>query len=172
MGRLVDDLLALARLESPVTGRLPVDLAALVRESGEEFAEAARARDVVLEAAAGERVVVVGDRETLKRAVGNLLDNAIRHSPAGGRVVLSADVNGEWASVRVADEGDGIAAEHHERIFDRFYRVDEARTRSAGGSGLGLAIVRQIAEAHGGRVELTSAPGEGTNVALRLPKAQ
>ena len=172
ISRLVDDLLALARLEVPAPRRDRVDLGGLVREAGEEFAEAARTRGLALETSAPGGVVVVGDRESLKRALGNLLDNAIRHSPSGGRVRVSAEANGAWVALRVGDEGTGIPLEHQQRVFDRFYRVDKARARETGGSGLGLAIVRQIAESHGGKVDLVSRQGDGTEVALRLPLPQ
>jgi signal transduction histidine kinase len=171
MARLVDDLLALARLESPALRRNPVDLWELARESGEEFAASAEGRGVVLETTGGSGIAVLGDRDTLKRAVGNLLENAIRHSPVGGRVQIAAAGDNGWVALSVEDEGPGIPREHQTRVFDRFYRVDKARSRSAGGSGLGLAIVRQIAEAHGGTVELVSEPGRGSAFTLRLPRA-
>ena len=103
--------------------------------------------------------VVHGDRDVLKRAVTNLLDNAIR--VADSRVRLAhGDLDG-WAWLAVSDDGPGIAAEHRESIFDRFWRADDGRARPGGGSGLGLAIVRQIAEAHRGSVEVFSEPGSG-----------
>jgi signal transduction histidine kinase len=171
MARLVDDLLALARLEAPTRCNDRVDLAGLVRECAEEFAAVADGRTVVLSAAAQPGIGVVGDREELKRALGNLLENAIRHSPAGGRVAVAAHVSDGWALLTVADCGPGIPREHQARVFDRFYRVDVARSREAGGTGLGLAIVRQVVEGHGGRLQLESEPGHGSRFTIELPRA-
>jgi len=169
MARLTDDLLALARLDAPATGRAPVVLAGLLEDAREEFAAAAAARDVAIEVDTVPARPVLGDRDVLKRAVTNLLDNAVRLARTS--VHLSHGEDERWAWVRVADDGPGIAPEHEESIFDRFWRADEARARPGGGSGLGLAIVRQIAEAHGGMVELVSEPGEGATFLLRLPLA-
>jgi signal transduction histidine kinase len=169
MGRLVDDLLALARFEAPGVRRDPVDVTELVRECAEEHGALAAGRAVRLETDAAEGIGVIGDREGLRRALGNLVENAVRHSEAGGRVRLAACARDGWVSLVVADEGTGIAAEDRARVFDRFYRAD--RARSPGGSGLGLAIVREIVEAHAGRVELASEPGSGSTFTLRLPRA-
>ncbi len=169
MARLTDDLLALARLDAPAAGREPVPLVQVVADARDEFAAAAAARNVALEAADGPGWVVSGDRDVLKRAVVNLLDNAVRVAPPGSSVRLDHGEEDGWAWLAVSDEGPGIAPEHLESIFDRFWRADEARTRPDGGSGLGLAIVRQIAEAHGGSIEVHSQTGEGATFVLRLP---
>jgi signal transduction histidine kinase len=171
MARLVDDLLAHARLEALEIGCETVDLTALVRDSGNEFTAVATKHAVRLVTVAPEGLSVLGDHESLKRALGNLLENAVRHAKTGGCVRLTAAAEDGWASLVVGDDGPGIAAEHRERVFDRFYRVDAARSRAAGGSGLGLAIVRQTVEAHGGRVELDSEPGRGSTFTLWLPRA-
>jgi signal transduction histidine kinase len=170
MARLTDDLLALARLDAPASGREPVALAALLEDAREEFAAAAAVRGVELEAEVVAAQPVYGDRDVLKRAVTNLLDNAVRM--ARTTVHLSHGEEERWAWIRVADDGPGIPPEHSESIFDRFWRPDDARSRPGGGSGLGLAIVRQIAEAHGGTVELVPEPGEGATFLLRLPLVQ
>jgi signal transduction histidine kinase len=169
MARLTDDLLALARLDAPAAGNEPVPLEQIVADARDEFAAAAAARNVALEAADGPGWVVSGDRDVLKRAVVNLLDNAVRVAPPGSSVRLDHGEEDGWAWLAVSDEGPGIAPEHLESIFDRFWRADEARTRPDGGSGLGLAIVRQIAEAHGGSIEVRSPAGEGATFVLRLP---
>ena len=170
MARLTDDLLALARLDAPASGREPVPVAALLEDALEEFAAAAAVRGVELEAEVVAAQPVYGDRVGLKRAVTNLLDNAVRM--ARTTVHLSHGEEERWAWIRVADDGPGIPPEHSESIFDRFWRADEARSRPGGGSGLGLALVRQIAEAHGGTVELVPEPGEGATFLLRLPLVQ
>jgi signal transduction histidine kinase len=108
----------------------------------------------------------------LRRAVANLLDNAVRAAPAGSKVSLAAGRENGWAFVSVADEGPGIAVEDEGRVFERFGRVGGSRSRADGGTGLGLAIVRGIAEAHGGDVALRSVPGKGTTFMLRVPVAR
>jgi signal transduction histidine kinase len=170
MARLTDDLLALARLDAPANGREPVALAVLLEDAREEFAAAAAARGVELEAAVEPAVTVSGDRDVLKRALANLLDNAVRVAPRGSSVRLAHGRQDAWTWLAVADEGPGIALEHQQSIFDRFWRTDDGRTRPGGGSGLGLAIVRQIAEAHRGSVEVFSEPGAGATFVLWLPR--
>ncbi len=170
MARLTDDLLALARLDAPASGREPVPLAALLEDAREEFAAAAAARAVELETSVVPGRIVQGDRDVLKRAVTNLLDNAVRVAPEGSSVRLSHGELDGWAWLAVADEGPGIAPEHRASIFDRFWRADDGRSRPGGGSGLGLAIVRQIAEAHRGSVEVYSELGEGATFVVWLPR--
>lgn len=169
MSRLVEDLLALARLDAPPARRKLVDLAELTDEVGDEFMAEARARGIELEWSAREEVSLVGDRPALKRALANLVDNAVRHAPAGTSVRLGSGRRDGWAWLAVVDEGPGVAAEHQERIFDRFYRLDKARSRTDGGSGLGLAIVREIVEAHQGDTRLFSEPGHGATFVVWLP---
>jgi signal transduction histidine kinase len=171
MRSLVDDLLALARLQEPSDRRGALDLGAVVAEAGDEFAAPASLRGVTLERAAPRGLSLVGDRDGVKRALANLLDNALRVTPAGARVRLGVGREDGWAWVVVADEGPGIPPAHRERVFDRFYRIDGGRARTEGGSGLGLAIVRQIAEAHGGAVRVFSEPGRGSAFVLWLPLA-
>jgi two-component system phosphate regulon sensor histidine kinase PhoR len=105
----------------------------------------------------------------LEQAVANLVDNAVKYSEPGGRVEVSARANAEALEISVRDQGCGIAREHLPRIFERFYRVDKARSRKLGGTGLGLAIVKHIAQAHGGEVDVKSRPGEGSTFTIRLP---
>jgi signal transduction histidine kinase len=167
MSGLVEDLLSLARLEAPATRVDAVDLAALVAEVGDELLAPAAARGVELRWDAAGGIVLFGDRAALKRALANLVDNAVRH--ARGRVSIGAGGRRGSAWVSVSDDGPGIAPEHRERIFDRFYRIDPARSRANGGAGLGLTIAREIAESHRGEIRVDSAPGEGATFVLRLP---
>ena len=169
MARLTDDLLALARLDAPANGHEPVALAALLEDAREEFLAAAASRGVELETAVEPGRAVAGDRDVLKRAVANLLDNAVRVAPRGTSVRLAHGEQDGWAWLAVADEGPGIPPEQQQWIFDRFWRADDGRTRPGGGSGLGLAIVRQIAEAHRGSVDVHSRVGEGATFVLWLP---
>jgi signal transduction histidine kinase len=160
MARLVDDLLALARRQEPTLEHELVDLGVAVYEASEDFMVPAAARDIVLDRAIAPRVVVTGDRDALKRAVANLLDNAVR---------LATGSEGDRAWIAVADEGPGISAEDQLHVFDRFWRADKARSRADGGTGLGLAIVRQIVEGHGGHVRLQSKVGLGSSFVIWLP---
>jgi signal transduction histidine kinase len=172
MQRLVDDLLDLSRIESggwrPQPEELPLGRA--IQDAWEAVAEAARHRGVALAASpATEAQRVWADAEALHQVFINLFDNAIRHTPAGGRITVAALKDGGATSIEVSDTGSGIPAEHLPRIFERFYRVDPARSRDQGGTGLGLAIVKHLIEAHGGRVMAESALGQGTTIRFSLP---
>jgi two-component system phosphate regulon sensor histidine kinase PhoR len=172
MASLVEDLLELSRLESgarapePDAVR-PADVAADVVAS---FAEQAARKPLALRHEARGAPSVVTDRERVRRILENLVDNAVKYTPADGHVVVTtlADADG-GARVQVKDDGPGIEAGHRERVFERFYRVDKARSRSLGGTGLGLAIVRHLAESIGARVTLESEPGKGSTFTLVLP---
>ena len=113
--------------------------------------------------------MVEADPDRLQQVLLILIDNAIKHTPAGGRVDVRVERDGGFGVLRVVDTGSGIAPEHLPRIFDRFYRVDTARSRLGGGTGLGLSIARMLINAHGGELSLTSNLGIGTNVTIRLP---
>jgi heavy metal sensor kinase len=169
MRRLVDDLLALARLELAAAQRHEVDLAALVEEVGDELEPLAAAHGLSIEHRAEPGLAVVADRDAVKRALANLLDNAFRYSPAGSPVELVASRENGWAVLAVADRGPGLTPAEQEQVFERFWRSDSARSRESGGAGLGLAIVRRIAESHGGEVAVTSTAGAGSTFELRLP---
>jgi len=171
MSRLVDDLLALARRQEPTLEHERVDLGAAVAEASDDFLVPAEARGIVLDRAIAPEVVVIGDRDALKRAVANLLENAVRLAPPSTRIKLATGSEGGRAWIAVADEGPGIAAEDQQHVFDRFWRADKARSRADGGTGLGLAIVRQIAESHGGHVRLHSKLGVGSTFVIWLPIA-
>ena len=131
---------------------------------------AAEAKGVALELSAAPDLPSVSvDSGRIAQVLGNLLGNAIRHTPAGGRVSLDVSPRADGVVFAVADTGEGISAEDLPHVFDRFYRGDRSRTRGTGGSGLGLAIARQIVEAHGGRIWAESTPGRGSRFSFALP---
>ncbi len=171
---LIDDLLLLARLDS---GRMelhlqPLSLRNVAHEAVEDAAIIARARNVVLvnEVPAGLRVM--GDAERLRQVFANLIDNAIKYGRADGRVELRGRaVGAERVEFSVRDDGPGIPPEAKARIFERFYRVDKARSREQGGTGLGLAIVKNVVQAHGGEVRVESTPGAGSEFFITLRAA-
>ncbi len=171
MGHLVDDLLALARGQAPTVQFEPVDLGAVVADASDDLVLQAEGREIVLDRTIVPGVVVSGEPDALKRAVANLLENAVRYSPPGSRVRLAVGSERGRAWVAVSDEGPGIPPEDQPRVFDRFWRADKARSRAEGGTGLGLAIVRQIANAHGGEVQLQSRVGVGSTFTMWLPVA-
>ena len=109
------------------------------------------------------------DSEALETIVNNLIINAIHYTPENGSVTISTSRDQDWALICVMDDGIGIAPDHQSRIFERFYRVDKARSRDMGGTGLGLAIVKHLTQSFGGNVQLTSQPGKGSNFQIRLP---
>jgi signal transduction histidine kinase len=171
MARLVDDLLALGRREAPTLDHEPVDLGLAVAEASEEFVAPAETRGITLDRAIAPGITVIGDRDALRRAVANLLENAVRLAPAGSRVRLAVGSERGMAWVAVSDEGPGIRPEDQPKVFDRFWRADKARSRADGGTGLGLSIVKQIAESHGGEVQLQSRVGVGSTFTIWLPVA-
>ena len=174
MHRLVDDLLDLSRIESGRWQPDPerVDVRGLAGEAWTAFADRARERRIQFTAAAGDVHHVTADPEALRQVLTNLLDNALRHTPAGGRITVSLESAPGGVIVSVADTGSGIAPEHLPRIFERFYRADPGRSREEGGTGLGLAIVKHLVEAHGGRVEAYSSLGKGTTIRMFFPGAE
>jgi histidine kinase len=115
---------------------------------------------------------VLADRERIHQVLFNLLDNAVRFTPTGGRVTVSADRHDGSVDVHVADTGPGIGPEHLPRLFERFYRADSARSQREGGTGIGLAIARSVVEAHGGRIWAESEPGKGSVFTFELPVAR
>ncbi len=169
---LVSDLLVLSRVEL-LEGELekePVDVRGPVREAAGGWQPAAVEKNLSLSIEVPpEPLLVEGDRESLRQAVDNLASNAIRYTPPGGRVWIRARHEGGEIVLEAEDTGIGIEPRHQERVFERFYRVDKARSRELGGTGLGLAIVKHIALAHGGRVSLSSVPGRGSVFRVHLP---
>jgi two-component system sensor histidine kinase SenX3 len=169
----IDDLLQLSQIEAselPEAEVVPVHL--ILGEAVDRTRPAAELRSVrfVVEEPP-RRLAVVGDRRQLVSAVANLCDNAAKYSDAGDEVRVRAATDGTTVAVEVIDQGIGIPARDLERVFERFYRVDRARSRDTGGTGLGLAIVRHVANNHRGEVQVTSREGEGSTFALRLPVA-
>ena len=169
MGRLIQDLLLLARSDAgqyrPRSG--PLNLHEMLETVRAGCAGAGP--EIVLEAV-DPALELHGDADCLRRVLVNLVENAVRHTPGDGTITLAARAEGEQVVLSVADTGEGIAPEHLPRIFDRFYRVDDARNRDHGGTGLGLSICKCIVEAHGGRISAHSEPGRGTTVTVTLPR--
>ena len=164
----VDDLLVLARADEVGLAAVhePVDLHELAEAATEQFATLAHARGVDLRVE-GSAAPAIGDPQSLRHALRNLVDNAVKFTPGGGAVVVRSERHNGIAQVRVIDEGPGIPADLQDRVFDRFYRVDEARSGS--GSGLGLAIVDEVARAHGGNVSVRQHLPCGSVFTFRVP---
>ena len=170
--RLAEDMTAVSRAEEEgldVTPR-PVDAAGLAAAAAEIASDRYAAKGVRLHTELADAGEVRVDADRIGQVLGNLLDNALRHTPAGGTVTLGCRRTGHWVEYRVADTGQGVAAEHLSHLFDRFYRADTARDRDRGGSGIGLAIAKALVEAHGGGISVNSpGPGLGTTFTVRLP---
>jgi two-component system phosphate regulon sensor histidine kinase PhoR len=172
---LVQDLLTLSHIE---TGQIKmhfesIDLQKLTEEVFEQFEEKADKRDVQLRIEEpDQKVVVYADWQRISQVMTNLISNAIKHSPDGSEVYVSFEVGRKNVTTYVRDKGEGIPQEHQARIFERFYRVDKSRSREKGGTGLGLAIVKHIMEGHHSRVEVESAPGEGSTFSFKLPRVK
>jgi two-component system phosphate regulon sensor histidine kinase PhoR len=174
MQRLVDDLLDLSRIESGrwQPARTELDIPAVARESWAALAarpDAGRVQFELETAPDAERLSA--DLDAVRQVLTNLFDNSLRYTPAGGRIVCSTRREGDGIALAVRDTGSGITHEHLARIFERFYRADQSRSREEGGTGLGLAIVKHLVEAHGGRVYAESERGRGTTVTCWFPDA-
>jgi heavy metal sensor kinase len=173
LGEIVESLFALSRLDAGEAHApwLPFDLAELAATTAEQMSLLATDKNVSVDCDSSAGVTVEGDRARLKQVIVNLLDNAIKYTPSGGRVRLSVRREGNFAILDVADDGLGIPAEALPHVFKRFFRVDGSRSREQGGAGLGLAIVKSICTAHGAQVEVVSAPGKGSTFRVRQPLA-
>lgn len=171
MSRMVEDLLTLARADMGALElrKEVVDLGGLVREVWEEVRLWAEDKGVELLFQEDGEARVMGDRGRLRQLALNLIDNAIKYTPSGGRVELRVVRDGDEVTFSVADTGEGIPPEDLQRIFERFYRVDKARSRQRGGTGLGLSICKWIAEAHGGKISAESELGRGSKFHVSLP---
>ncbi|MFN8050459.1 MAG: ATP-binding protein [Acidimicrobiales bacterium] len=172
LSRTIDDLLELSRIE--FGDDLFIDegpVGAMVEEAVGRFRSAAEARGIELRTGGDTSVVVRCDGRQVTSAVSNLVDNAVKYSPDGASVSVDVSATDTTVSIRVSDTGDGIPTRDLDRVFERFYRVDRARSRDTGGTGLGLAIVRHVAQNHGGEVSVRSKEGQGSEFTLTLPLA-
>jgi len=171
---ITEQLLTLSREDAGITQfcREPVDLGGLASDVAETMRPLADAKSLELAVATNGAAVVAGDADRLKQVIYNLLDNAIKYTQQAGQVALAVTRSGSKIKLAVRDTGVGISSDHLPHVFERFYRVDKARTRAEGGTGLGLSIVESIVVAHGGRVEIDSQPNGGTTITVSLPSHQ
>ncbi|MFY9808093.1 MAG: ATP-binding protein [Pseudonocardiaceae bacterium] len=171
LGTLVTELIALSRLQG--AERLPelatVEVDKVVRAALDRCRLAAESANIRITVDPPSALLLDGDATLLVTALSNLLDNAVSYSQPGSPVSVSRRLENGFVEIAVTDRGLGIAAEHQERVFERFFRIDQARSRSTGGTGLGLAIVKHVAANHGGDVQLWSKPGTGSTFTLRIP---
>lgn len=168
---IITDLLTLTQMDSRETGvqRAPVDLSALCAETVHALRPAAEKAGLDLQDALESSVTLQGDASKLSQVAYNLIDNAVKYTPRGGQIRVTLSAQSGEAVFRVQDTGIGIPEADVKHIFDRFYRVDKARSRATGGTGLGLSIVRQMVQLHGGTIAVESTPGEGSAFIVRLP---
>ena len=177
LAAMVQDLVQLSRLEGadPLPSPEPVRVERVLADAVDRVRTAAQARGISVVRSGERGLHISGNEAQLATAVGNLLENAVAYSPDGARVVVGARAydgsGGPLVEVSVTDEGIGIAAKDVERVFERFYRADPARSRATGGTGLGLSIVKHVASNHGGTVSVRSTEGHGSTFTLRLPMA-
>ena len=176
LDRIVQDLLQLSRFDEPEPRQRlsPINLTVLLQQIGESRSSAAFDAGVAFELQLNrsqDDLIVPGETEALTQMVTNLLDNALKYTPQGGQVQLRLKQAGQHAQIEVEDNGIGIPRDETARVFERFYRLDQARSRDLGGTGLGLAIVKHIAQAHQGRVQLNTRLGKGSTFMVQLPLA-
>jgi two-component system, OmpR family, sensor histidine kinase SenX3 len=171
LGTLVTELIALSRLQG--AERLPelatVEVDHVIHAALERCRLAAESANIRITTDPPSGLLLHGDATLLITALSNLLDNAVSYSPPGSPVSISRRLTEGYVEIAVTDRGLGIAPEHQQRVFERFFRIDQARSRSTGGTGLGLAIVKHVAANHGGEVNLWSKPGTGSTFTLRIP---
>jgi two-component system sensor histidine kinase SenX3 len=172
LSHLVEEIINLSRLQydDPVDSPHKVEVDHVVEAAIDRSRVDAENRQVRLTSGGDIGLMVLGNEHQLTVAVGNLVENAVSYSPPHTRVAIAARAGEDVVEISVTDQGDGIAKQDQERIFERFYRVDPARSRDTGGTGLGLSIVKHIAASHGGEVALWSVPGAGSTFTLRLPR--
>ena len=172
LNRIVSDLLTLVNIDNGMKLNLvALDIGALLQEQVKRLSPLARENGIELDCAVRESLEITGDSLKLQQVVYNIIDNAIKYTPRGGEVHCTLSRSGRRAVIRVADTGVGIPEQDLPHIFDRFYRVDKARSRETGGTGLGLSIVKQFVLLHGGTIDAKSAPGKGSTFIIELPLA-
>ena len=174
LAALVQDIIELSRLQGASVTQEggPVDINAVITEAVDRSQLPAESKNISIVVGGRADGKVFGDQDLLVTALRNLIDNAIRYSPANTRVGIGVRSREGLVSISVTDQGDGLSPEDQERVFERFYRVDAARSRHTGGTGLGLSIVKHVASNHGGEVTLWSQPGQGSTFTLRLPEME
>lgn len=172
LGAMVGELITLSRLQGadPLPELAVVEVDAVVEEAAARSATLAEAAGITLVLAPPSRALVLGDRQMLLTALSNLIDNAVNYSAAGTAVSISSAIRAGAVETSVTDRGIGIVPELQDRVFERFFRIDPARSRATGGTGLGLAIVKHVAANHGGAATVWSKPGTGSTFTLRLPR--
>jgi len=168
---LVQEIINLSRLQDsdPLQVAKELNINDLVREAVDQCETTSGARKIWVSITEGPDATVLGDREQLIMAIHNLIENAINYSPENTKVSVTTNIEEDIVEISVADQGIGIPEEELDRIFERFYRVDPARSRETGGTGLGLSIVKHVSTKHGGEVKVWSSPNVGSTFALRLP---
>src|SRR6476620_4529303 len=174
LAALVQDIIELSRLQGANVAQQahPVDINTVVAEAVDRSQLPAESKNIEIVVGGRTDAMVYGDQDLLVTALRNLIDNAIRYSPENTRVGVGVRARDGLVAVSVTDQGEGLSAEDQERVFERFYRVDSARSRHTGGTGLGLSIVKHVASNHGGEVTLWSRPGQGSTFTLRLPEME
>jgi two-component system, OmpR family, sensor histidine kinase SenX3 len=174
LAALVQDIIELSRLQGASVSQAggPVDVNAVIAEAVDRSQLPAESKNINIIVGGRTEGKVFGDQDLLVTALRNLIDNAIRYSPPNTRVGVGVRSRDGLVSISVTDQGEGLSAEDQERVFERFYRVDAARSRHTGGTGLGLSIVKHVAANHGGEVTLWSQPGQGSTFTLRLPEME
>ncbi|GAA3404148.1 sensor histidine kinase [Pseudarthrobacter polychromogenes] len=174
LAALVQDIIELSRLQGASVAQQgrPVDVNAVIAEAVDRSQLPAESKNIRIVVGGRTDAKVFGDQDLLVTALRNLIDNAIRYSPENTRVGIGVRSREGLVSISVTDQGEGLSPEDQERVFERFYRVDSARSRHTGGTGLGLSIVKHVASNHGGEVTLWSQPGQGSTFTLRLPEME
>jgi two-component system phosphate regulon sensor histidine kinase PhoR len=174
MSRLTEDLLALATVESPdyKLTLMPTPANVLVKDAIQSMGTVADDSEIILEFSGAPADTVMADAYAMHQVFGNLIQNSLKYASDGKRIRMGARCLGSEVKFTIRDFGPGIASEHLERIFERFYRIDKARSRESGGTGLGLAIVKHIVQAHGGRIWAESELGKGASFHFTLPLAE
>lgn len=174
LAALVQDIIELSRLQGANVAQQgrPVDINTVVSEAVDRSQLPAETKNIQLVVGGRAHATVYGDQDLLVTALRNLIDNAIRYSPENTRVGIGVRAKDGLVAVSVTDQGEGLSPEDQERVFERFYRVDSARSRHTGGTGLGLSIVKHVISNHGGEVTLWSQPGQGSTFTIRLPEME